>query len=295
MNMKNLFIKLKFTFMLIISVNWLIPLNAKCQSADLPQTNLGAYVHHPGYNQYDPQEQNARHGHYVAAPRQIQQIAQQSNQISFTPTPRPAGPDVSLEPIPADEPIPTADFPPMPDRADLPGAANSSQVIHQSYSGQSSQAVSNQQQNNQPGNDPSKASMHQHYAHVQAGAYAPPNVQQRMNQRQDSYNVNNGSNPVANPALPQYTGATTADLNKLGPEPGLQNTNPSMAAQAPTAVVINQSKTQDLSLPDDDYSAQGKPNYKAKKSKRSSLMYLMMPLQMGAGIGMGMGMSFMHY
>ena len=260
------------------------------QSADLPQTNMGRYVHQPGYNQYDPAAQNVRHGYYRAQSPNNVAVQQniQTSQISYTPTPRPVGPDVSIEPIPADEPIPAADFPPLPDRADLPCSIGSGQISVSSGAANTNYPSSASAVSSQPANQPPQGNLHQHYAHVQAGAYIANQRPTRSSQGQDTYNVNNGNNPVANPA-------NMAALNNLGPEPKLGSTTPGIQAQAPTAVVINQSKTQDLSLPDDDYTSQGTPKYKANKPKMSSARYLMMPLYMGAGMGLGMGMSFLHY
>ncbi|MBI4534084.1 MAG: hypothetical protein HY711_09060, partial [Candidatus Melainabacteria bacterium] len=118
---------------------------------------------------------------------------------------------------------------------------------------------------------------HQHYGHVAPGAFLPkssgpgyykavdPGVPAKGSGGSGYYkartpgsdyystNTNTGAAPGAPP--PQYTGASAKDLKALGREPRL-NDRPeeAQAPDAPTPVVVSQSTTQDLSLPEDEFS-----------------------------------------
>lgn len=91
--------------------------------AQLPPTNMGKFVHKPGDNQYSDATQSTRH---PAAPPPI--ISRPmggggggGGSIGYTPTRPKPKPDISLQAIPADEPIAPAGFPPLPESVDLPG------------------------------------------------------------------------------------------------------------------------------------------------------------------------------
>src|SRR5271168_1063433 len=90
--------------------------------AQLPPTNMGKYVHQPGDNQYTDQTQSERHGNAAVRPDLTGRPVVQHPAVQYVlpPTPAPHRPDVSIEPIASDEPIPQAGFPPLPDRLDLP-------------------------------------------------------------------------------------------------------------------------------------------------------------------------------
>ncbi|HEY9712039.1 MAG TPA: hypothetical protein V6C72_01140, partial [Chroococcales cyanobacterium] len=92
------------------------------QSAGLPPTNMGKFVHQPGDNQYSQQTQSERHAPppQMAAPRPMFN-AGGGGGGGWQPTPPPHREDISLLPIAADEPIAPAGFPPLPDRLDIPG------------------------------------------------------------------------------------------------------------------------------------------------------------------------------
>src|SRR5262249_62414917 len=83
---------------------------------------MGKYVHQPGDNQYSDQTQSSRHGAAAPAVRPVQVIMSSG----YRPAPAPRKPDPTVEPIAADEPIPPAGFPPVPDRLGLPVGGKSS-------------------------------------------------------------------------------------------------------------------------------------------------------------------------
>jgi hypothetical protein len=63
-----------------------------------------------------------------------------------------------------------------------------------------------------------------------------------------------GAKPDANAGAPQFSSSASSALNQLGKEPRLMNDRP-VQPEAPQGVVVNQSTTQDLSLPDDQFSS----------------------------------------
>ena len=105
--------------------------SAFCQG--LPPTNMGKFVHQPGDNQYQPSSQVLRHGtegyldntgcvdNRTVIQRQAAAAAAASGPPAYTlAPPPPPGPDVSIEPIVAEEPVPPPGFPPLPIALDLP-------------------------------------------------------------------------------------------------------------------------------------------------------------------------------
>jgi hypothetical protein len=99
-------------------------------SAQLPPVNWGKSVHGPGDNQYVGDQQGMRHPPNTT-PTRPQVIPAMGGggggggqMMSYRPTPKRPKPDISLQPIPADEPVVPAGFPPIPDRLDLPGIDN---------------------------------------------------------------------------------------------------------------------------------------------------------------------------
>lgn len=108
-------------------------------SAQLPPVNWGKSVHGPGDNQYGGDQQGMRHPPNTT-PTRPQFIPSGgggggAGPIAFRPTPRRPKPDISLQPIPADEPVPPSGFPPLPDRLDLPGIDNTTAFNATSMSG----------------------------------------------------------------------------------------------------------------------------------------------------------------
>lgn len=267
--------------------------------AQLPPTNMGKFVHKPGDNQYSDATQSTRH---PAAPPPI--ISRPmggggggggGGSMGYTPTRPKPKPDISLQAIPADEPIAPAGFPPLPESVDLPGinmvtalnaggysgaggggggggggganSPNPFQGTKQGYAHYTPGAFSDQKR---PGSTPSKVrvdsapEMHQHYMHVQPGSLS-------------SGGGGQGGSPgyykARTPAPPKEDTFGAKDtssgpnygaaLKKLGREPKLNDRvygTESAAPEAPVPVQINQASTQDLSLPDDDFEARRPPS-----------------------------------
>ena len=179
--------------------------------AQLPATTWGKSVHTPGDNQYAGGQQDLRHP--PPPPRPIIQSGGGGGGGSsyvYRPTPSKPKPDVSIQPIPADEPIGEPGFPPLPERLDLPGIASNSMTFtatsafagggggrggggasasnpyqgkKQGYSHYEPGAFSDQKRFNGGGGGGGAApsgggggggevEMHQHYGHVQPGAFA---------------------------------------------------------------------------------------------------------------------------
>jgi hypothetical protein len=222
--------------------------------AQLPPTNMGKFVHTPGDNQYTAQTQAERHGASIPAAAPVVQPTSAPVAGDYKPTPAAPRADISLLPIVADEPIKPAGFPPLPDRLDLPinGTA-----IWAGNNGGSIPVTSSRYISSSP------TGVHEHYVHYEPGAFIPP---QALAQTQaiyrpaatDYYNINPAARPAFNspsqavatvPTIP--TPATNA-LHHLPPQPGLA-CDPVSKPEAPSAVTVNQSVSQDLSLPEDDF------------------------------------------
>ncbi len=255
--------------------------------AQLPPTNMGKYVHQPGDNQYSQQTQMERHG-----VQQAPQVQYASAPAPLSPTPVQHRPDISLDPIAADEPVPPAGFPPMPDRLDLPIASSGSWT--RSPSGGGDTAGGGPSPGLTPAGPP-QPTFHQHYGHVPPGAFLPPQSQAAPAAQQsggsgyykarspgDYFNSNTGG--AGGP--PAYTGASAKDLRSLGREPKLNDRLEQPGApDAPQPVVVNQAQTQDLSLPEDEfaYQAHGKG---ARARIRNNILYrvIRMPLNSVGGV-----------
>ncbi len=223
--------------------------------AQLPQTNMGQFVHQPGDNQYTSQIQSERHGPAPSPMVPVVSAPPAFANSSYTPTPAAPKPDISLLPIVADEPIKPAGFPPLPDRLDLP--ANGSGV----WSG-AGQRINDSDANGASGTgiDRNPTGVHQHYIHYNSGAFMPNSAAPQNNYRPNSadyYNINpnaraNMAAPINAIAAPPVDTPSEQALKRMGPEPQLAGdavTRP----EAPTAVTVNQSVSQDLSLPEDDF------------------------------------------
>lgn len=214
--------------------------------AQLPPTNMGKFVHQPGDNQYSDATQQQRHGAPVqAAQPQFRQAP--SVPAGYNRAPAPRKPDITLEPISAAEPIPQAGFPPMPDRLDLPVASSGGNSWNASrgYSGGGGAAPGMSS-----GGTPA-ATFHQHYGHVPPGAY----LKNQGGGGQGYYKARSpGSDDYNAGGTPGLNSPNSAErqLRNLGREPRL-NGEQAVAPEAPTPVVVSQSTTQDLSLPDDDF------------------------------------------
>jgi hypothetical protein len=265
--------------------------------AQLPPTNMGQFIHQPGDNQYTNQTQSERH---ISAAQPTMPAAMSSAPAStpdYVPTPAAPKADVSLLPIVADEPIKPAGFPPLPDRLDLPTTglaiwSNNTTASAGGIAGGGTNVSDNGISHDAQG-------IHQHYVHYQAGAFMPNQPAQQNPYKpssSDYYNIN----PNARPGM--TSGATAANppletpsmqaLKRMGAEPQLaadRVTKP----EAPEAVTVNQSVSQDLSLPEDDFNQHyptainNTATGRASRGMGRSLMYpARMLLYSGAGMAM---------
>ncbi len=285
-------------------------------AAQLPPTNMGKYVHQPGDNQYSNQTQSERHG--APAPVQSMQMPIQSSApAGYVPAPAPRKPDPTVEPIAADEPVPQPGFPPLPDRLDLFGSGGggggggggsnwTGGGGGGGYSGPSPGMAGG------GGGGMANPTFHQHYGHMPPGAYV-----QNQGSTGSSYRAVNPGMPAGGgggssyravnpgfpskavspgadsysaggtPAPPRYSGASSADFKALGREPKLNerdDANGMQAPEAPTPVVVSQSTTQDLSLPEDEFSYRH-PNAAGKNQmKRTMTRMIKAPLNSVGGI-----------
>ncbi len=198
-------------------------------------------------------------------------LAQSAQQLSgtsnYVPTPPPRIADPTLEPVAADEPVPPAGFPPLPDRFNLSAAIASAEATGPRQPGTAPNA---------PGRAPS-SSYHQGYGHVPAGAYTQSRQPGGPSSAgvQESFNVNNTSATATSGKAPM--GQATPQLPNL-----------------PAPVVVSQSTTQDLSLPDDEFSDQRPP--KRRNNMGSYAGNMLRGYMFGAaGMAAGMGMSGLRY
>lgn len=268
---------------------------AHAQSSSLPPTNMGKFVHQPGDNQYSNQTQSERHAPPPVMVRPTAMpVAVQS--VGYVPVPRVAKPDPTLSYIAADEPVVQAGFPPMPDRLDLPG-------IGGSFAGATARAGGGGYGGPAGGGDGGGSAggvdtriekkSYNGYRHAEAGAYAPqePTRHYRSsNTASDSYAVGGGGGGGGggNPAA------------SLGREPSLNpRADAGIVADAPAPVVVKQATTQDLSLPDDEFS--GSNNNKKKQSGNNMMMkqmgrqLFMNPIMQVGSMGSGMTGRLIHF
>jgi len=280
---------------------------AQAQSS-LPPTNMGKYVHQPGDNQYLAPAQMERHRPApVFVPQQQQMQGGAPMQMGYVPAPRPFKPDPTLEAIAADEPVVVAGFPPMPDRADLPVESGwGSGGGWGSGSGGGGGAAA--------GGPPMPTSVHQHYNHYDAGAFAPPKPAATTSGHQGY----DHAAPPAAAAGPTHGGYNHAGagtdfyassgggspaqqaLNALGKEPKLNGrADQGITPEAPMPVSVKQATTQDLSLPDDEFST--KTGNQPKQPSAGGQMLkqmgrnLLQPVNQVGSMGGSMAGRFIHF
>jgi hypothetical protein len=277
--------------------------------AQLPNTNMGKFVHQPGDNQYDAAAQSARHGPPADVVRQQlqQQQVQQQNAAAavYHPVKAAPRPDYSVMPISCDEPIKPPGFPPLPDRLDFGSAISSSRFGDQGsglHFGGGGGGADGGGANSGRYVPPQPTGVHQHYTHYDPGAFIPPN--QQPGAHHSGYKVNTPSTDYYNansaPAddSPKFQSDAGQQLKRMGPQPRLA---PDQAPQAtaPTPVTVNQAVTQDLSLPDDQTTSGQALNQNTlgKRFVRRTGQMLMMPVNQAgsqAAGAAGMAGSMLH-
>lgn len=164
-------------------------MGASASLAQLPPTNMGKYVHQPGDNQYSQATQATRH---APAPMPVAPVMNSGGGGGggggWTRTPKPRMPDISLEPIPADEPIVPAGFPPLPERLDIPSGGialgGTGGGFSAGYAGGGGGGgapgmgggggPSGGGGGGGGGGGPVNPTFHQHYGHVPPGAFVAP-------------------------------------------------------------------------------------------------------------------------
>ncbi|PWT94604.1 MAG: hypothetical protein C5B53_12735 [Candidatus Melainabacteria bacterium] len=294
----------KFLFVPVLALGLSVQYMPSCQAQGLPNTNFGKFVHQPGDNQYEEKAQRERH-----APPPQPRIFMPSGgagggfaggapaRPAWVPTPPPQLPDISVQPIVADEPIRTAGFPPLPDRPDLPVAT----AWARSVSGAANRGGGASDSNDNGGFSRKLQGVHEHYNHYMPGACIKQNPHPSSGDSSSSSSGDNGggngggysgggggggnaggTHGYYKCTTPEYYGSNTGNSGGGGSaakqarpsrEPGLDPRRDGLQRpEVPTTVVVNQATTeeinsQDLSLPDDDYNAQN-PSTKNGRGSR---------------------------
>lgn len=139
--------------------------------SQLPPVNMGRAVHQPGDNQYGNAAQKFRH-----PPAPVRTISVPVSGGGGGGGPRPyrktrpkPKPDVSLQPIPADEPIAPPGFPPLPESVQLPGVESTTALTFNSPSGGSGGGGGG---GSRSGGNPFTGKK-QGYSHYTPGAFSP--------------------------------------------------------------------------------------------------------------------------
>lgn len=252
-------------------------------AGELPPTVLGRNVGEPGDNQYQSKAQSLRHpqGNYAdstGCPAGTIMPARSVEPLQVSaPAVRPYEyakaahvPDVSIEPITADEPIARPGFPPMPYALELGElAVNRGQISPLSTSNTSDNGFRGTRQHYQhfaPGSfQKSKVTGAEQSENaeiaepVQRSGYkaGTPGPITRYNGGGEVYSTGTtgkGATSVPAPIRKSSDDNTqrssvARDLKKIGAPPELDNE--ADAPNAPDPVLINQSTTTDISLPDD--------------------------------------------
>ena len=143
--------------------------------------------------------------------------------------------------------------------------------------------------------------VHQHYIHYAPGAFMPNQPMQQNVYKpssSDYYNVNpNAKAGMANAAVAPIETPAQQALKHMGPEPQLAGDRVSKP-EAPTAVTVNQSVSQDLSLPEDDFNKHYPTSIANSKSNRMSRgmgRMLVYPLRSAAYSAAGMAAGAASY
>jgi hypothetical protein len=261
------------------------------QSSSLPPTNMGKFVHQPGDNQYSNNTQAERHAPPPPPPRPTAMMMAPAQSVGYVPVPRVPKPDPTLSYIAADEPVVQAGFPPLPDRADLPGSGSGWNASAMRGGGGNWGGPGGGSDG--PGSVDTRIEKKSYngYRHAEAGACAPqePTRHYRSsNTASDSYAVSGGGgapNPVAS----------------LGKEPSLNpRADAGIVAEAPVPVVVKQATTQDLSLPDDEFSGSStkqkkQPSGSSRILKQMGRQMFISPVMQMSSLGSGVASRAIHF
>ncbi|MDR3614250.1 MAG: hypothetical protein P4L53_11860 [Candidatus Obscuribacterales bacterium] len=276
---------------------------AYAQSSSLPPTNMGKFVHQPGDNQYSNSTQAERHAPPPPPPRPTAMMMAPAQSVGYVPVPRVPKPDPTLSYIAADEPVVQAGFPPLPDRADLPGSGsgwNASAMRGGGGGGGGGNWGGPGGGSDGPGSPGGvdtriEKKSYNGYRHAEAGAYAPqePTRHYRSsNTASDSYAVNGGGGGG---------GAAPNPVASLGKEPSLNpRADAGIVAEAPAPVVVKQATTQDLSLPDDEFSGSStqqkkQPSGSSRMLKQMGRQMFISPMMQMSSMGSGMASRAIHF
>ena len=264
----------------IIALGLTVPM----ASAQLPQTNMGKYVHKPGDNQYDKGAQMERHPPPPPPVTRFVSSGGGGGSYFYRPKPKPRKPDPSIEPIAADEPVPPAGFPVLPERLELPIAMGSWGGAGGGGGGGGGSWNGPQGGGGGGADDgpPKMLKKSQGYAQYEPGAFIP-----KEKKKSGYYKCNEVAaphKPVSDQIMTGGPGgggvpgmggggapSPAGALKALGKEPKLNDRDDgTLAPEAPQPVVINQSTTQDLSLPEDDFSGSSakRPSKMGRKMKQ---------------------------
>lgn len=267
---------MKLSYLLLISCLVLATGSVRADEG-LPPTNIGPHVGQPGDRIYTPAGQLQRHsdGRYfdktgtnVTGPIDIFQPSSQVPGASAAPPPQPykpaprlRQPDVSIEPIVSDEPIPQPGFPPMPMSLDLPLNRSEVKALNPTL------ATSSEEGSRSYGPPP-----------VQRSGYrvnTPAPVTRYNGEEAHSSSGTTGKGATAAP-LPKRAEASAGreavshrSIKELGGAPKLSD-NDDMAPEAPDGVLLHQSPSQDVSLPDDESVSRNFKNGKGNRYVRNA-------------------------
>jgi hypothetical protein len=274
------------------------------QSSSLPATNMGKFVHQPGDNQYSDRTQSERHAPPPPPPRPTAMMMAPAQSVGYVPVPRVPKPDPTLSYIAADEPVVQAGFPPLPDRADLPGAGSGWNASASRGGGGGGGGGNWAGPGGGGGDSPGgpggldtriEKKSYNGYRHAEAGAYAPqePTRHYRSsNTASDTYAAGGGGGGG---------GASANPTASLGKEPSLNaRADAGMVAETPAPVVVKQATTQDLSLPDDEFSGtstQQKKNQSGgnRMLKQMGRQMFIQPMMQMSSMGSSMAGRAIHF
>jgi len=267
--------------------------------AQLPAVNYSNSVRTPGDIQYTPEGQKYRHmKRSELSPRSPAASGgdtggggSNGGGVVWRPTLPPVRPDLTLDPIAADEPVPPSGFPPIPDRLDLPishagrwaGGGGGGGVPAVGGGGDQVVVLDNKPRQIKP-------ERHKWAVHYPPGAFVKKKTYELSNEQPSSPYPKVRTAPLPrkrtgdmfySQGSPAYKGASEKDLKQLGREPQLsEREDVASQPEAPLPVVVNQAKTQDLSLPEDDFTYRSKQRSFARRMGKRTVNIMRRPVNM---------------